>query len=266
MRFGINVWSYPKTLPLEEAMAHAAAAGYEAFEVAVALEDWEHWGSPDWRRKWETVGERAKGLGLSIPSVATGLFWRFNLVTQPEDALKVVRIECEVAKLLGAELILVVPGTGVPDLSYEEHIRRAAEALREAAKLAREHGVRIGLENVWNRILAGPLEFERLLEEVGDEHVGAYFDVGNTLPHSLPEHWIGVLGERILQVHVKDYNVAEGTFGIPLTGDVNWPAVRRALEEVGYEGYVLPEVPPYPGDPRQAAEDARNALRKVFGR
>ncbi|MGY4707691.1 sugar phosphate isomerase/epimerase family protein [Candidatus Bipolaricaulota sp. J31] len=266
MWFGINIWSYPKALPLEEAMAHAADAGYEAFEVAVTVEDWERWGSADWRKKWEMVGERAKRLGISVPSVATGLFWRFNLVAQPEDALRVIRIECEVARLLGARLILVVPGTGVSSMSYEEHIRRAAEALREAAGLAHDYGVRIGLENVWNRIFAGPLEFKRLLEEVGDERVGAYFDVGNTLPHSLPEHWIGVLREWIFQVHVKDYNIAKGDFGIPLTGDVNWPAVRKALEEVGYEGYILPEVPPYPGDPYQAAEDARHALRKVFGR
>lgn len=265
MKFGVNAWSYPKTLPVEEAMRHAKSVGYAGYEVAVSAEDLEAWGTPTWQAKWERLKETADSLGIEIPSVATGLFWRANFVTQPEEALRVVRLECEVAHLLGARVILVVPGVGVSDLTYEQHLRRAAEVLRQAAAIAREHGVRIGLENVWNRVFAGPLEFRRLLEEVGDEAVGAYFDVGNTLPHSLPEHWIEVLGKRILQVHVKDFHLAEATFGIPLSGDVSWPAVRQALEKVGYRGYVIPEVPPYPGDPCQAAEDALRALRKVFG-
>jgi len=266
MKFGINVWSYPKSLPLEEAMAHAASIGYDAFEVALTLEDWEHWDSPGWVKKWGAIKERGKELGISIPSVATGLFWRFNMLTQPQDALKVVRMECEAAELLGAKLILVVPGVGVPDLSYREHIKRAAAVLKEAGKLAAAHKVFIGVENVWNRAFAGPLEFEMLLDEVGHERIGAYLDVGNVLPHSLPEHWIEVLGKRILQVHVKDYSVAKGTFGVPLSGDVNWSNVRRALAAVNYNGYVVCEVPPYPGDAYQAAEDAQNALREVFGK
>jgi len=137
-------------------MRHAKAVGYEGYEVAVGAEDLEAWGTPTWRAKWERLKETAESLGTEIPSVATGLFWRANFVTQPEEALRVVRLECEVAQFLGARVILVVPGVGVSDLTYEERFRRAAEGLRRAAAIAREHDVRIGLENVWNRVFAGP--------------------------------------------------------------------------------------------------------------
>ncbi len=266
MRFAINIWSYPKTLSTVEAIKHAASVGYEGLEVAAGLDDWENKGKPDWQIKWERIKAEAERNKLAIPSVATGLFWRHNFITQLDEALEVVRLECEIARIVGAYLVLVVPGTGVSELNYEEHLKRAADGLKAAAEIAGEYGVKIGLENVWNRVFAGPMEVYQLLEEIGDKRIGAYFDVGNTLPHSLPEHWIRVLKERIFQVHVKDYNIAQGTFGIPLTGDVNWEAVRAALTEIGYTGYILPEVPPYPGDPVQAAEDAYRGLRKVFGK
>jgi len=260
MHFGINTWSYPESVPLEKALEHAKSVGYEGFQVAVTEDDLKSF----LEDKWKRIKDIADKTGIEIPSVSTGLFWQCNFMTQPQEALKIVEAECHAARILGAKLILVVPGTGVSELSYEEHFTRVTAALKEAGKIGREYGVRIGLENVWNRIFAGPLEFKRLIDEINDEWVGAYFDAGNTLPHSLPEHWIRLLNEKILEVHVKDYAMWKGAFGIPLNGDVNWPAVRKALEDIGYDGYLLPEIPPYPGDPYEAAEDALRALQEIF--
>lgn len=268
VKFGINIWSYPypAEVGVEDAMAHAAKAGYQGLEPTLDTEDLESFST----EKWERIRTKANQLNLEIPSISTGLFWQHNAIIEPEAALRVVEAECQAAKIVGAQVVLVVPGTAVPDLSYEEHFKRAADWLCKAASIAREHGVKIGVENVWNRIFPGPLDFLKLLDMVGDESVGVYFDAGNTLPHSLPEHWIPLLGKRILQVHVKDYCITAGGltrgFGIPFNGDVNWPAVRKALVEIDYEGYLLPEVPPYPGDPYKAAEDALSSLRKIFNR
>ena len=260
MQFGINTWSYPESLPLEKALKHAKSVGYEGFQVAVTEDDLDHFSE----EKWKKIKATADEIGIEIPSVSTGLFWQYNFMTQPEEALKIVEAECHAAHILRAKLILVVPGTGVSNLSYEEHYTRAVNALKKAGEIGRRYGIRIGLENVWNRIFAGPLEFQRLIEEVDDEWVQAYFDVGNTLPHSLPEHWIEILNKKIIEVHVKDYAMWKGAFGIPLNGDVNWPAVRKALENIDYNGYILPEIPFYTGDPYEAAEDALRALHKIF--
>lgn len=266
VKFGVNIWSYPypNRVGVEDALAHAAEAGYQGFEPALEAEDVESFS----KEKWEKIRSKAKQLGLEIPSISTGLFWQHNPLINPETSLDIVEAECKAAKIVGAQVVLVVPGTAVPYLSYEEHFKRAADWLRKVAPIAKEYGVKIGVENVWNGIFPGPLDFLKLLDMVGDESVGIYFDVGNTLPHSLPEHWIPLLGKRILQVHVKDYYTVAGGltrgFGIPLNGDVNWPAVRDALVKIDYEGYFLSEVPPYPGDPYKAAEDALNSLRKIF--
>ncbi len=267
VRFGINIWSYPKTLGIEDIARHTSETGYEGLEPAITQEDLDTLGDKEFREKWENIRDTANSYGLEIPSIATGLFWRYNWVLDEhvEKALKVVEAEALAASITGAKVLLVVPGVGVPGLGYSEHIERASRNLSKATVIAREYGVKIGLENVWNRVFAGPLEFKMLLDKLDPDIYGAYFDVGNTLPHSLPEHWIRVLGKRILQVHVKGFSMAELRFGVPLIGDINWAEVRKALEEIGYSGYVLPEVPPYRGNPFKAAYDAYTSLKIIFG-
>lgn len=262
---GINTWSYPKNIDVFEQMRHAKKTGYSGFEPAIILEDLE---LPvrEFDSKWEKIREHAKTLGITIPSVATGLYWRYNwaLEDHVEKAMLVLERECRAASILGAKTILVVPGYADPSIKYSVLVEKIAGNLAKAEKIADKYGIRIGLENVWNKVFAGPLEFKMLLDKLNPEIFGAYFDAGNTLPHSLPEHWIETLGDRILQVHVKGFNMAELRFGIPLTGDISWSNVRRALEEIGYNGFVVAEVPYYRGDPFKAAEDTYTSLKKIF--
>jgi hexulose-6-phosphate isomerase len=108
--------------------------------------------------------------------------------------------------------------------------------------------VRIALENVWNRFLLSPIEMRDLVDSAGSRAVTALFDVGNCLAFGYPEHWIRVLGrDRLFRVHFKDWRRAAGIttaagFVAPLAGDVNWPAVLSALDDVGYAGPLTVEV------------------------
>ena len=179
--------------------------------------------------------------------------------------MKVLEAEVRAAESCGAKVILVFPGTALPDVRYEVLIERAAKWLKMAVEVVEEYGIEIGVENVWNRYLAGPLEFKKLLETVRDELVGIYLDLGNTLPHSLPEHWIYMLKDFLKEIHIKDFNMSRFEFGIPLYGDVNWARVKKALEGVGYDRYLTIEVPPYKGDPYKAIFDSHDALRRIFG-
>jgi L-ribulose-5-phosphate 3-epimerase len=117
------------------------------------------------------------------------------------------------------------------DVAYE----RAGEFLEGALPLARENGVSICVENVWNKFLLSPLEMKAFVDRFDDPRLQVYFDVGNALATGYPEQWIGILGERIGRVHLKDYRRAVGTvdgFVDLLAGDVDWPAVVSALRDV----------------------------------
>ena len=72
--------------------------------------------------------------------------------------------------------------------------------------------------------------------------VGWYFDIGNVMHFGWPEQWIRILGKRILKIHVKEFDRKkadkEGRYAgfrtELLEGSNNWPAIMKALDDVGY--------------------------------
>ena len=62
-----------------------------------------------------------------------------------------------------------------------------------------------------------------------------------------PEQWIRILGKRIKKVHFKDFRRNPGglnSFVDILAGDVDWPAVMQAFEDIGYDGWATGEMIP----------------------
>ena len=58
--------------------------------------------------------------------------------------------------------------------------------------------------------------------------------------------WIETLGKLICRIHVKDFKLdrsvgAGGKFVDIRSGSVDWPAVRKALDDVGYSGWMTIE-------------------------
>ena len=263
---GVNAWTYPKHISVEKAMQHARSVGYDSSELTFEQEDLER-DHDDLKSRWRSLKQYAESLELLTPTVATALYWRYNMILENhlEGVTKLFKLQCLMASEVDAYVILVVPGIAIASIGYEDHINRVVNALKRLGNIARDHGVKVGLENVWNRILAGPLEFKTLLERLEPEIYGLYLDVANTLPHSLAEHWIRIFRERIFALHAKDLDLSSMRFGPPLTGNVNWPEIKRALEEIGYRGPVTVETPPYPGDPFKSSEDSISALKKIFG-
>jgi len=73
------------------------------------------------------------------------------------------------------------------------------------------------------------------------------------------------LGERIKRVHLKDYRSGCGISYL-LQGEVNWPHLIEALEEIGYDDYLIAELPLHKFYPeRMLAETARNIERIIQG-
>ena len=57
-----------------------------------------------------------------------------------------------------------------------------------------------------------------------------------------PQEWIYTLGKLIVKCHVKDFKLNAdghgGKFVHPRDGSINWPAVRQALDKIGYNGWL----------------------------
>ena len=255
MKKSINFWSFVGK-DVYEAMELAKKAGFEGIELAIMAEGDLTPESTD--EQLTRIKEKADSLGIKIPSLASGLCWGASFTSddpaEREEAHRIVVSQLRAAKALGADTILVIPGSVsvefVPErpiVPYDVCWDRALAAMKRLAPIAEEYGVHIGIENVWNKFLLSPLEMRSFVDAIDSDCVGVYFDTGNVMYSGYPEQWIRILGQRIKKVHFKDYRFAPGglnCFVDLLSGDVNWPEVMKAFREIGYDGWAAGEMIP----------------------
>ena len=88
--------------------------------------------------------------------------------------------------------------------------------------------------------------YQNFVASFNHPFVKAYYDVGNHVKYLIPVHdWIHTLGPLIKKIHIKDYLLAadqhSGKFVHPRDGSIDWPKMRQALEDVGYNGWITVE-------------------------
>lgn len=204
--------------------------------------------------KIEEVLKARDASGIAIANVVDSVHWGQTLSDPDANIRKKGREGLEAAmrdaQSLGCKTVLLVPAVVNDRVSYADAYVRSQEEIRLALPLAKELGVYICIENVWNQFLLSPLEAARYVDELQSPWVGFHFDVGNIINYGWPEQWIRVLGSRIKNLHIKEYSRKkrdnEGLwkgFDVDLLdGDNNWPAVMKALDEIGYEGWAVAEI------------------------
>lgn len=216
--------------------------------------------------------------GLHIASVCCLTDWSKPL-SDPDPAVREAGLEglktaLRDAKAYGASSVLLVCAVVNDHVSYQDAWTRSREQIRKALPLAEELGVKIAVENVWNKFIMSPLEAARYIDEFNSPAIGWHFDIGNVLAFGWPQHWIPVLGKRIQKLHIKEYSRKkfenEGSlkgFEVNyLEGDNDWPEIMSALDAVGYNGWGIAEPPWHlPGmSPQDRLHDIAARMDKIF--
>jgi L-ribulose-5-phosphate 3-epimerase len=211
--------------------------------------------------------------GLIIPSVCGELHWKYPL-SDPDPKIRELGVEAlkvtlEDASIYGADTILLVPGIVNDKVTYDQCWNRCVEELKKVIPMAEKLNVKIALENVWNNFLVSPMEAVSFVDQFKSHYIGFYFDCGNVLIYGWPEQWIKILDQRLAKVHIKDFSrkIADkqgkgAGFGVKLLeGDVNWPAVMKSLDDIGYHGWTTVEMPG--GDTKAGLKDLCDRLVKI---
>jgi L-ribulose-5-phosphate 3-epimerase len=196
-----------------------------------------------------------KASGLKPASVCCATHWDKPL-SDPDPSIRAEGIKgmqqaLHDAKAYGASSVLLVPAVVNKKVSYKDAYQRSQEEIRKLVPLAAELNVRIAIENVWNHFLMSPLEAVRYVDEFQSPAVGWHFDVGNIIAFGWPEQWIRILNKRIAKLHIKEFSrkkmntegMAKGFDVEFLEGDDDWPAVMKALDDIGYSGWGIAEQP-----------------------
>ncbi|MCC6155440.1 MAG: sugar phosphate isomerase/epimerase [Candidatus Hydrogenedentes bacterium] len=230
------IWGMlPKELSDEEKIKLAKSCGFDGIEMPPLPAD-DH---------AKELGGLAKKHGVRMHSVIYG-GWQAPM-SHPDPA-KIDQGKAEIenalrlAKIIGADNILLVPAVVNEEVRYVDAYERSQKNIKTLLPLAKELNVTIAIEEVWNEFLLSPIEFAKYVDEFDDLIVRAYFDVGNVVAFGYPQDWIRTLGKRIVKVHLKDFKKKEREWVNLGDGSVNWPEVRKALGEVGFQGFCTAEL------------------------
>ena len=124
-----------------------------------------------------------------------------------------------------------------------------ADFYRGLAPLAKEYGVKVAIENMWqynpvsheivDDICADPRELADLYDAVDDpDNFTVCLDIGHVpLCNREPEDAVRILGhDRLGALHVHDVDYVNDLHTLPGMGKINWDTVCRALGEIDYKG------------------------------
>lgn len=279
-----TVGGFEGLTPIRDALQTAKACGFQGLELAFGA---GVLGPETTQEACAQIRRDAEELEMPLLTMVSGNYWNCPLsspdAAQRRAALDFTRRYIQVADWLGIRTVLVIPGVvdvgwdpSVPVTPYQQVWDQATESLRELLPVAADHNVTLALENVWNKFLLGPIEFRTFIDQFASPYIGSYFDVGNVVINGYPQHWIEILGPRIAAVHVKNFQredsggVLHGFGDDLLQGDVDFPAVIAALDQVGYTGPITAEMLPFCRLPQMVlpdldlARDTAAKMKQVF--
>jgi L-ribulose-5-phosphate 3-epimerase len=284
MKKSINQWAfpYPQRMNLEECLKLAKDAGFDGIELNYDLDN--DLSPKSDANRYQEIRKTAEKIGIAISGVCSFLFWPYPMTSNDSKvrarSLELGQLMLQAAHELGTENLLVVPGAvGIPWRSDYDPVpndvcqQRAKDAVARLVPQAEKLGVYLNIENIFfNGFLMTPQEMNDFVDGFKSKHVRVHFDTGNIMLFQYPEHWVPLLGQRIKNIHFKEFT-KKGTdhslesFRPLLDGTTNWPAVMEALDKVGYKGYLTFEYfHPYAHYPEALIYQSSDSLDRMLGR
>jgi L-ribulose-5-phosphate 3-epimerase len=251
VRIGVCDWTIGKTGD-PAAFALAGSLGCDGVQVSLVPK-----GDSLALAKPGLQGAFIKAAAEAQVSIASFAIGELNDVPLKNDlrAEKWLAEGIDIASAMGVRVILV-PFFGKGDLKGDAAGTEAVvAALKRLAPKAEAKGVVLAVES---RLDAA--DHIAILDRVGSPAVKAYYDVANSHDAGYPIlDEIRALGPRIVEVHAKDTRDLYGK------GSIDFPAVRQAMEDIGYSGWLVMEGTKMPLGLEASVRYDADYLRTVFG-
>ncbi len=247
-----------------ETMASLAEAGITEVELS-AGELAAFYGELDYRNRSAAYSRMAAQNGVHISSVHLPFAPFEELDPASYDAAVrefVVKSQGELLKAAadaGVGIAVIHPsGEPYPEEEREERLRTACDTIAKLTDLAESAGITLALENLPRTCLCRSWEEMRyFLERIPALKV--CFDTNHCLIQKNTDY-IRAVGDRIVTLHVSDYDFINERHWMPGEGKNDWEGILRALEEADYRGRFLYET----GGAAMCRKIAEN-YRKLMG-
>jgi len=169
-------------------------------------------------------------------------------------ASKWVLDSIRLTKALNAK-VLLLPFFGARALQSKDEMDHVGDVLRDLAPEAEKAGVILGLEDT-----ISAEDNVRIKDRSRSASVLVYYDVGNSTKAGFDVvkeiRWLGK--DRICQFHLKDNPHYLGE------GSIQFPAVMRAIRDIGFSGYANLETDAHPDQLQADMRRNLTYIRKVM--
>jgi sugar phosphate isomerase/epimerase len=250
VRFGVCDWTIGKTGD-PAALELASKLGLEGVQVSLVIKnDGLELAQAALQKSYLEAAEK---YGIGIASFAIGDLNNIPYKSDPR-AEKWIEQSIDICRAMNVKIVLV-PFFGKGDLKNDpKGTETVIERLKRVAPKAENAGVILALES-W----LSAEDHLKILSAVGSSAIQVYYDVGNSQEAGydiLKE--IRLLGARICQFHAKDYKDLYGK------GTMDFKAVRKAMDEIGYHSWFVLEGTQLPLGIEKSIRYDLDYLRSVF--
>lgn len=228
------------------------AAGYDAVDMSLFCmsNDGDAFNGSDYKKHTLEIRAYADEKGLPFnQSHAPFIFDWKNPNVYEEHVLPRTARALEITAMLGARICVVHPISPLEYLGHEEELfERNMAMYRALLPYAKEYGVKIALENMWqierkrkiigSNVCSHAQEFARYIDALDDEHFVACLDLGHSgLVAQEAQDAIRILGhDRLKALHVHDNDYRNDSHTLPFLSKMDWEAIMRALADIRYDG------------------------------
>lgn len=178
-------------------------------------------------------------------------------------------INCiKLAKKIGVKNLSTEPGGPLSgsktNIKYLENL--FMEGLNRVVPIAEQENIIILIEPEPNLLLENSNQFLNFIENLSTDNVRLNFDIGHFYcVGEEPTDLIYKLSEYIEHFHLAD--IASNRIHnhlIPGEGSINFRSVFKAIEAIGYKGFVTVELYPYQLCPKEAGKKAYEYLYRIL--
>ncbi len=252
-----------------ESFCEFKANGIELFELSLAKELYE-------TIDYSVIKANAEKAGVKIRSFHLPFYPKLlNDPSSLEEEYRKTTLDLQkrmiaTAAYLGCEIAVIHPSRE----PYEDHEREARlaaskEVLGILAEYAARFGIQLAVENLPRTCIGR--DSKEILELISaDERLGVCYDTNHLLSESA-ETFIEACGDRIVTLHVSDYDFLDERHWLPGEGKNDWTKIVSSLKKVGYNGpwnYEVNSVAPASiarRDDLKASDYKRNAEEVLTG-
>jgi sugar phosphate isomerase/epimerase len=202
---------------------------------------------------------KACALQHEVSICGTGV--RNDFATPDAEARKrdvqLVKSWIRAAATLGAPVIRIFDGKRHPEgVEQDEVVAWIADAIRECAEFARDHGVMIGLQN-HNEFAKTADDTIRIVRAVDSEGLGVILDTGSLRQSDPYEEIMKLLPYAI------SWQIKETVWVVGLPEPIDLDKLRTLVEPHGYQGFMPIEILGTE-DPTRPLLNMLAALRQAF--